>query len=55
MQVDDIVLCKVKGSEYLHIVKAIRGAQFQVGNNRGHINGWIAAGTIFGQCVKVEA
>jgi hypothetical protein len=24
----DIVLCKVRGAEYLHLVKAVRGEQF---------------------------
>lgn len=54
VKVGDIVLCKVRGREYLHIVKAIQGARFQIGNNRGHINGWINAGSIFGRCSKVE-
>lgn len=39
LDVGDIVLCKVSGNEYLHIVKAIDGARFQIGNNRGCING----------------
>jgi len=39
-QVGDVVLCKVNGRQYLHLVKAIRGAQYQIANNRGHINGW---------------
>jgi hypothetical protein len=51
----DIVLCKVRGREYLHIVKAIQGTRFQIGNNRGHINGWISAGSIFGRCTRVES
>jgi hypothetical protein len=50
----DIVLCKVNGREYLHLIKAINGARFQIGNNRGRINGWITANSIFGKCVKVE-
>jgi hypothetical protein len=54
VKVGDIVLCKVRGREYLHIVKAIQGARFQIGNNRGHINGWVGAGSIFGRCTKVE-
>jgi hypothetical protein len=49
-----IVLCKVKGNEYLHLVKAMRGNQYQIGNNRGGINGWISINSIFGVCVKVE-
>jgi hypothetical protein len=50
----DIVLCKVRGREYLHLVKAVQGSRFQIGNNRGHINGWVGAGMIFGRCTKVE-
>jgi hypothetical protein len=55
IQVGDIVLCKVNGREYLHLVKAMQGARFQIGNNRGRINGWVSEGAIFGRCVKVEA
>ena len=55
LAVGDIVLCKVRGREYLHLVKAIQGARYQIGNNRGHVNGWVAAGAIFGRCVRVEA
>lgn len=50
----DIVLCKVNGNEYLHLIKAINGKRFQIGNNRGRINGWIGTNAIFGKCVKVE-
>src|SRR5919199_6853413 len=39
LRVGDIVLCKVNGREYLHLVKAIQGQRFQIGNNRGRING----------------
>jgi len=39
LQDGDIVLCKVRGMEYLHLVKAIQGDRYQIGNNRGHING----------------
>jgi hypothetical protein len=44
----------VNGNEYLHIVKAIQGERFQIGNNRGLINGWITARGIFGKCVRIE-
>ena len=54
LQKDDIVLCKVNGSEYLHLIKAIQGARFQIGNNRGRINGWVGTNAIFGKCVKIE-
>ena len=52
--VGDIVLCKVKGSEYLHRVKAIQGGRFQIGNNRGFINGWIGANAIYGRLSRME-
>ena len=55
LAVGDIVLCKVKGREYLHLVKAIQGPRIQIGNNRGRINGWVSGGAIFGRCVRVEA
>jgi hypothetical protein len=54
VRVGDVVLCKVGGAEYLHLVKAIQGRRFQIGNNRGRINGWITAGAIYGRCVAVE-
>ena len=54
IKVGDIVLCKVNGREYLHLVKAIQGQRFQIGNNRGRINGWITANSIFGKCVSIE-
>lgn len=54
LQVGDIVLCKVGGNEYLHLVKAIQGERFQIGNNRGFINGWIGSNAIYGRCVRIE-
>jgi hypothetical protein len=55
LRVGDIVLCKVNGREYLHLVKAVQGKRFQIGNNRGRVNGWVSAAAIFGRCVSVEA
>jgi hypothetical protein len=54
LEAGDVVLCKVRGSEYLHIVKAIQAGRFQIGNNRGFINGWIGASSIFGKLTTVE-
>ena len=50
----DIVFCKVKGNYYVHLIKAIKGDRFQIGNNRGRINGWIGRNQIFGKVTKVE-
>ena len=54
LQKGDIVLCKVNGNEYLHLIKAIQGKRFQIGNNRGRINGWVGTNSIFGKCIRVE-
>ena len=54
VRVGDVVLCKVNAREYLHLVVAIQGPQFQIGNNRGRINGWISRQAVFGKCVRVE-
>ena len=54
LAVGDIVLCKVNGNEYLHFVKAIQGHRFQIGNNKGGINGWIGPNAVFGRLTKVE-
>ncbi len=54
LRVGDIVLCKVRGREYIHLVKAIDGQRFQIGNNRGRINGWVSGSSIFGRCIRVE-
>jgi SOS-response transcriptional repressor LexA len=53
LEVGDVVLCKVKGREFLHKITAMRGAQFQIGNNKGRLNGWISANAIFGKCIEV--
>ncbi len=52
--VGDIVLCKVKGREYLHKVLAIKGNQFQIGNARGRTNGWITINAIYGICTDIQ-
>lgn len=54
LNVGDIVLCKVNGNQYLHLIKAIQGKRFQIGNNRSGINGWITANQIYGLLIKVE-
>jgi hypothetical protein len=55
LQVGDIVLCRVRGCEYLHLIKAIQQQRFQIGNNHGGINGRIGTRAIFGKCIGIEA
>jgi hypothetical protein len=51
--VGDVVLCHVRGRDYLHLVRAVRGhgerTRWLIGNNRGGLNGWVAATAIFGR------
>jgi hypothetical protein len=54
LEVGDIVLCKVNGRQYLHLVKARQGERFQIGNNRGRINGWVSQNGIYGKCMRIE-
>ena len=53
--VGDIVLVRVKGTDYLHLVKAIDGSRFQIGNNRGRINGWVGRSAIYGRAIEIES
>ena len=53
LEIGDIVLCRVKGNQYLHLVKAIQGERFQIGNNRGGINGWVTKRQIFGRLISL--
>lgn len=55
--VDHIVLCTVKGHQYLHKIKAIKYTktiQFLICNNKGHENGWISSNNIYGVVIAVE-
>ncbi|MFD9305083.1 S26 family signal peptidase [Streptomyces sp. NPDC060048] len=52
----DIVLARVSGTVYLHLVKAVDAPRHrvQIGNNRGRVNGWTSRDRVFGICVAVE-
>jgi phage repressor protein C with HTH and peptisase S24 domain len=56
---DDIVLCKVKGNHYVHLVKAIKTEKekklYLIGNNKGGINGWVGLNNIYGKVTDVTA
>jgi cell wall-associated NlpC family hydrolase len=52
LQAGDLVLCRVRGQYYLHLIKAVQGNRYLIGNNRGHINGWVSRPAIFGRRVK---
>ena len=48
LSVGDIVLVRVRGVDYLHLIKAINGDRFLIGNYRGGINGWVGWRAIYG-------
>lgn len=60
LSVGDVVLCHVRGHDYLHLIRATRGKQadaaerWLIGNNGGGINGWIGRNKIFGRLSAVE-
>ncbi len=50
---DDVVLCRVKGAQYLHLVKQVAAdGRVLIGNNRGGTNGWTR--TVYGRLTRVE-
>jgi hypothetical protein len=43
-----IVLVRCKGNVYLHLIKAVQGKRYLIGNNRGGTNGWVGRTAIYG-------
>jgi hypothetical protein len=56
LEVGDIVLARVAGRVYLHLVSALDPARgrVQISNNRGRINGWTGYNRIYGICLTVD-
>ena len=54
VRVGDAVFCKVGGNYFTHLITALRGDQYQISNNHGHVNGWITLNSIFGKVIAVE-
>lgn len=54
----DVVLCRVNGNSYLHLVKAVKTERgklrYLIGNNVGHDNGWIGLNGIYGVLIRNE-
>ncbi len=57
-KVGEAVYCKVNGRYYVHLIKAVRKQgknwEFQIGNNRGGINGWTLEKNIFATVLTVN-
>jgi Peptidase S24-like len=54
VEVGDIVLARVAGTVYLHLVSAIDDGRIQISNNRGRVNGWTNHARVYGICVAVD-
>lgn len=56
LEVGDIVLARVSGTVYLHLVSSLDPTRnrVQISNNRGRVNGWTSHDRVFGICVVVE-
>ena len=48
----DIVLVKVNGKYYCHLISAIRKNSYQISNNHKHVNGWVSKSKIYGRMVS---
>lgn len=49
-----IVLCTVNDRQYVHLVKAVQQDRYQIGNNRGLINGWIGYKNLYGIVIGIS-
>lgn len=56
LEVGDIVLARVAGTVYLHLVSSVDLARkrVQISNNRGRVSGWTSHDRVFGICVAVD-
>ncbi len=56
VEVGDVVLARVAGSTYLHLVSAVDHdrARVQISNNRGRVTGWTGHARVYGICTAVE-
>jgi hypothetical protein len=50
----DVVLAKVGGRFYLHLVSAVQGGRVQISNNHGHVNGWTSQDRVYGIVDSVD-
>lgn len=56
LAVGDVVLARVAGTVYLHLVSSLDPTRkrVQISNNRGRVNGWTGHERVFGICIAVE-
>lgn len=54
LKVGDIVLVRVAGNDYLHLISAADADRVQIANNRGRINGWVPRTKVYGIAAEIR-
>lgn len=56
LEVGDIVLARVAGTVYLHLISSLDPTRnrVQISNNHERVNGWTSHDRVYGICVAVE-
>jgi translation initiation factor IF-1 len=49
-----VVLAKVNGRHFLHLVSGRTGDRIQISNNHGHVNGWTHIDKVYGYVSAIE-
>lgn len=49
----DVVLVKVNGNVYLHLISATDKNRVQISNNHGRVNGWVQRERVYGKAVLI--
>lgn len=50
----DIVIARVHGTIYNHLVSAVEQNRVQISNNRGHVNGWTHRKKVYGIVTHID-
>ncbi|WP_343233266.1 hypothetical protein [Miltoncostaea oceani] len=53
LRTGEIVLVRVGGSTYLHLIRALERDRVQIGNNHGRVNGWTSRASVYGRVVRI--
>lgn len=51
VEVGDIVLCKISGNVYCHLVTDKKDDLYEISNNKGYVNGWTK--NIYGKVISI--
>lgn len=54
VEVGDVVISRVHGRIFCHLISAIDNDRVQISNNRGHVNGWTSRSKVYGIVTHVE-